>query len=314
MKKILFIIFTVTGINFGIRAQDFHFTQWDRLKLYYSPAETGNDEYKYSAQMMMRSQWRYFLSRPFATYFVSYDMPLKERWGVGGYVAKNEAAWGYNDYRVVASGSYLITNPGQKKHLLKTGLQAGFIHKNLSSLSTFDKQYQDGGFNSELPSGENIGSLTRWMPEFNWGIYYAFLSDDNKWNPSISFAVNHITAPNEAMIGSPSNLPRRFTTTISIPYVIDERNTVQAGVLGMWQGKHQEIMPGIMYQYKLNDPEIKLTGNAMYRINDSFIAGVGLIYKEFTYMFTYDVNVSPLKSYSRNRGALEFSITFKRKK
>ena len=53
-----------------------------------------------------------------------------------------------------------------------------------------------------------------------------------------------------------------------------------------------------------------VVGGASYRWNDAIIAQVGIKHGNNMYRFSYDVNVSPLRTYTNNNGAFEFSIVY----
>lgn len=311
-KRWYMIVIILGGVIRATVAQDFHVTQWEAAALYLNPAHTGERTCHYRASLLNRSQWRYFLARPYNTFYASYDKPLGERWGVGGYVIHNEAAIGFREIRPVISASYLITSPGQQKHVLVTGLQSGIIYKSLGTNSTFDSQYYNGKIDESINSGENIQKLNKVMPELNYGIYYVFLSDDRRWNPQLGLSVLHIITPNEALLGQKSLLPMRFNAYTSVVCQVSERMEIIPKVLLMNQKKHNEIMPGLMYRYYWKEQNVSVMAESCYRLNDAVIAGVGLKYKEFVYRFSYDFNISGLRSYSKNRGAIEFSIIFQR--
>ena len=47
-----------------------------------------------------------------------------------------------------------------------------------------------------------------------------------------------------------------------------------------------------------------------YRLEDAIIAQVGIKHGNNMYRFSYDINTSPLHTYTNNNGAFEFSIVY----
>ena len=47
-----------------------------------------------------------------------------------------------------------------------------------------------------------------------------------------------------------------------------------------------------------------------YRWKDAAVAGVGMRYKQFIGMMSYDFNTSYLRSYTSGRGGFELSLTY----
>src|SRR5690554_4437686 len=177
LKAIL--IASILCLPMTLLGQDYHFSNFDALVTGYQPALTGmSTKYQYQAASQYRSQWRPLSTKPFATFAFSYDMPLNERWGFGGYFANFDGAKVYNSMNFIASSAYRISDPIQNEHILTVGLQAGLIYNNVSNRDLlFESQFDNGRFNSAVPSGENFNSYNHMMPEFNMGIYYKWADD-----------------------------------------------------------------------------------------------------------------------------------------
>lgn len=168
MKKIKVISILILAFVVKTNAQDYHFSQFDALVPTYQPALTGMfKEYNYRAATQYRNQWRPLATKPFSTFAIAYDMPIDQRWGVGAYIINYDGARVFNSFNLVASGAYRITDPGQKDHLLTTGLQMGMIYKNTNNRDLlFDSQYSNGTFNPELEDNEDFQRFSKLMPEF----------------------------------------------------------------------------------------------------------------------------------------------------
>lgn len=312
MKKLILIALICIVVK-GAHAQDFHLSQYDAAAIYQNAAQTGMTENQYRVVFQTRSQWRSFARKPFLSHVATFDMPLNKRWGIGGYLISNEAAVGYNDQHIVLSGAYRISSPEQSKHLLSVGLQAGAINKILNQKLIFDSQYTSGVFDQSIASGENTSNFAKLLPELNMGISYVMSDENSTANPFIGLSVFHITSPNESYFSDAENLPRRFMFYTGCDFKISEKVNVTPRVLGMFQGKSQEINAGITGKYQLNNDDVSLLGEVAYRLDDAIIAGLGLYYKEFLYRISYDINTSGLKQFSGGRGAIEFSIVFRKK-
>ena len=63
-------------------------------------------------------------------------------------------------------------------------------------------------------------------------------------------------------------------------------------------------------EYMLHGSMYSVLFGANYRVNDAVIAQVGLKHRGAMYRFSYDINTSPLKAYTNNNGAFEFSIIY----
>jgi len=318
MKNTLVIILTFVlafSSNKGM-AQDYHFSQFDVLPVRLNPALTGMfKDYAYKSGAIYRNQWRALSVKPFSTFSLSYEMPLKnDRWGIGAYMTNYDGAKIYNEFNLVISGAYRITKPDQDIHILTSGLQAGFINKNINDKElTFNNQYDGGGFNTDLASMETFDRFSKFMPEINLGLYYEYGGVDDL-RLFAGFSLYHITSPKNQFIEStvdPSRLPRRFVLHGGAVYKINPDYTVSLKTREMWQGKASEYYFGgeieYLYERKTNT---RVLGAVYYRVKDALVLGAGIEYKNLTFMMSYDITTSSLNNYNNGYGGLEFSIKF----
>ncbi|MFH0896255.1 MAG: PorP/SprF family type IX secretion system membrane protein [Bacteroidota bacterium] len=295
-----------------ICAQDLHLSQYDAAPVILNPSLTGMfDEQKYRGATQFRSQWSPAGCNYTTTTF-SYDMYLNERWGVGGYIINDDASQFFNSFSFVLSGAYRISEPGQKKLKLYTGLQLGLINKSTKDYKlVFDNQYDNGNFDPDLPSGENFANLHRLLPEVNYGIYYEGAYNEDKLFPYAGFTISHITYPKQSFCGSPdSHLPLKYLLHAGARYLVNEDFTINPKFLFMKQRTATEIMPGINLMYDFKDKEMTGMLGFNYRIKDAAIFNAGFRYKNVSYLLSYDMTVSYLKEYTHTLGGLEFAVVF----
>jgi hypothetical protein len=80
------------------------------------------------------------------------------------------------------------------------------------------------------------------------------------------------------------------------------------------QGPSKETVGGVMYSTKIGDdyqnPDYTLHFGGFLRLNDAFIPVIKLDYNPFSIAFSYDVNVSQLRTASQGQGGLELSVTY----
>ncbi|MFK8045086.1 MAG: PorP/SprF family type IX secretion system membrane protein [Crocinitomicaceae bacterium] len=316
--KYLYLIISICFYNSVLIAQDYHFSQFDVSPIKLNPALTGqNNGVNYTAAMTYRNQWRSLSNKPFSNFNLSYEMPIDRRWGVGGYISNFDGAKVYNEFNMVVSGSYSITRPGNKRYQLTTGLQAGFINKNINDRDlTFNNQYENGGFNPDISSQENLTRLSKFVPEINWGIYYKYLgkSQNSKFIPYGGFSVFHITSPKQEFLEGTEEtdrLPRRFVLHGGALVSFTREFTADIKVLNQWQGRGQEYFFGANFNYKIDySTNTSVSGLLYYRVKDAVVVGFGIDYMSMRFITTYDITTSGLKSFNNSNGALEFSMIF----
>ena len=315
--KYLTLLFIICSYHTGM-SQDYHFSQFDVSPVKLNPALTGkNTEYNYVAAVMYRNQWRNLSNKPFSNFNLSYEMPINGRWGVGGYISNFDGAKVYNEFNLVVSGSYSVSRPGNKKYQLTTGLQAGFINKNINDRDlTFNNQYQDGGFNPDISSQENLERLSKFVPEINFGIFYKYFgkTGNSKVVPYGGFSVFHISSPKQEFLEGTeevSRLPRRFVLHGGAEVKFTREFTADVKFRNQWQGRGSEYFFGSDFNYKIDfATNTSIKALLYYRVKDAFVTGFGIQYMNMTFITTYDITTSTLKEFNSSRGALEFSMLF----
>jgi type IX secretion system PorP/SprF family membrane protein len=294
--------------------QDMQLSQYDASPILLNPALTGmKQNLKYRIVQQYRNQWDAVTRKSFLSSALAYDMNMQQKWGAGAYLVNDNSSRIYNSFSFVLSGAHDITIGNQDKQHLSIGLQAGFIYKTLRlSQYSYDKQYFQGGFDNDLPSGENFERGKRLMPEVNFGFAYTNTDDSKKYHPYGGIAVMHCTNPKNNFLeeADVSHLPLRYVINGGSLVELNDKITLDPKLLIMKQNTAWQFNPGVLVHYTLESSDLHLMGGLFYRVNDAVITQVGLFYKNFIYRISYDFNVSKLKTYSQYKGGIEFSITF----
>lgn len=169
-------------------SQDVQLSQYDASPILLNPGLTGmKQNLKYRVIQQYRNQWDAVTRKSFVTTSLAYDMNIQQNGG-RAYIINDNSSRVYNSFSMVLSGAHDITIGNQDKHHLTVGLQTGFILKSLRlNQYTFDRQYYQGTFDTDLPSGETFERSKRFMPEINFGFAYINTDDAKKissiwWN------------------------------------------------------------------------------------------------------------------------------------
>jgi len=308
---ITFVTALIMKVSYG---QDVQLTQYDASPLLLNPALTGmKNNLKYRFVQQYRNQWDAVARKSFVSTSLAYDMNLQQKWGAGAYIINDNSSRVFNSFSFVLSGAHDITIGNQDKHHLMVGLQSGFILKTLKlNQYSFDKQYHNGIFDTDLPSGETFEKSKRFMPEVNFGFAYINTDDATSYHPYGGIAVWHITNPKSNFLseGEESRLPLRYVIHVGSLFELNEQWIIDPKFLVMKQKNIWQFTPGIITHYISEQNDIHLIGGLSYRVKDAIIAQVGLYYKNFIYRISYDFNISPLKTFSQYKGGVEFTITF----
>ncbi len=317
MKKILIILFALISTLGVIQAQDFHLSQYNSAPLYMNPALSGmyfGEKMDYRITSDYRSQWRSFGIKPFSTFYLGYDMPLKEQFGVGGYLISNRNGnGGMNSIQFMPSGAYRITKDKDGEHQLTAGVQMGIIYNSYDpDRYTYETQFTPDGptvFDQNISSGENFVKVSLVRFEANMGAFYKFKKADWKAHPFFGYSVYNLTRPNQSFSGfGKDKLPMRWVYNLGADYKINEQVNLKPAILLMHQAKANELMIGATGSYLLKDTKYTILGGLNYRNKDAFIITLGMKYDRHEIAFSYDLNTSSLNDYTRGRGAFEFSL------
>lgn len=300
MAKKLIVLFTVlvsSGFWTDLSAQDPQFTQFYANPLYLNPAFAGTARCPRIC-MNYRNQWPN-LSGTFVTYSASYDQHIDAiSGGLGLLVTQDDAGRGTLK-TTTASLIYSYHLAVTREFSLKLGLQAGFFQKALdrSKLNFGDMIDARRGFvwntNEVIPS-QNKSNL-----DFSAGV----LGYSKRY--FIGFAANHITQPDEGLLGT-SKLPIKFTG--------------HAGaIIPLEKGGETYISPNVLFQQQQNFSQLNLgvyfvknqfVGGLWYRNQDAFIVLVGVQTDHFKIGYSYDVTVSKLASNTAGSHEISLQIQF----
>lgn len=313
MKNRIIVLFILLPV-IKLAGQDIHMSQYDASPVILNPALTGaGKNMKYRIVNQYRNQWDAIARKSYVSTAFSYDSPFKEKWGLGGYLLNDNSSRVFNSFNFVISGSHDITIGEQEKHKLCVGLQTGIIHKKIRSRDyTFDRQYINGGFDTDIPAGESFEKEFKILPEINIGFSYINTDENQKYSPYGGIALFHILNPkdNFTSIGHESRLPIRYLFNSGCKLKIKENFILDPNILIMRQRNVNEFNFGLRSYNEIKGADLTLISGVNYRLKDAVILHAGVFYKNFIYRISYDFNVSPLWHFSNYRGGLEFSLTF----
>ena len=295
----------------GMSAQDGQLSQYDAAPMLLNPALTGMFEQgDFRMSSNVRSQWN-SLSSSFLTTSFGYDIAMQDRYGFGTYLTNYNMAGIMNTFQAGGSAAYNVLGKGAKASL-SGGVGLGLIYKKINDQQlVWDAQYDDGYFDTDLPSGENIERAGRLMPDISIGIAYRSMNVNKRVNPFGNFALFHVTTPDESILRTTkSDIPIRWSVNGGAR--IEVTPDIFLVPMGLYwrQGADQMIHAGMMGEIGIPGSVYSGVAGVSYRLNDAIIAQVGLKHKNAMYRFSYDVNTSKLGQYTNKNGAYEFSVIY----
>jgi type IX secretion system PorP/SprF family membrane protein len=325
MKKIFskIILLACSGliVTGAAHAQDIHFSQFYETAILRNPALTGIFTEDYKVGVQYRNQWS-SIGKPFRTGEVSAEM----RFAVGhssdylsigllGYYDK-AGRINFQTTGVYPAINYNKSLEDNHSSYLSVGFTGGFVQRSIDlSKMTFDNQYQNGGYNGSLGSGEQMPDpkLDHW--DLGAGISFnSSFGQDNRNSYFLGMSAYHFTHPKQSFYNDANviNLQTRWNMNAGISLTFDDAWSTQLYGNYMLQGSYQEIIAGGLLRWSkfnnLNRRDFAFSGGVFYRVNDAVIPTVKLEYKGQAFEFSYDVNISTLRTVSNLRGGFEISF------
>ncbi|MEY4605098.1 MAG: hypothetical protein RIT43_2390 [Bacteroidota bacterium] len=330
MKKPITIISVFVCLLGGFaEAQDAHFSQFDKLPMVLNPGLAGLN-FKTQANATYRSQWT-SINAAFNSIASSFDQRIQGK-GKNSFFGVGLSA--ISDYTGSRLGSGLDIKMGGSGHIklnemstLGLGIQAGLIQKTINAGGLqWGSQYDGNAYNPALLNAEGIALNNVKSLDAAAGIVYSYNESDflritgNKtFQFTTGLTVSHLNKPKNSFNGSDERLPMKFAafgnSLVSLP---NSTLSIGPSFLYQLQGKFSELLVGTRFRFMLQEAS-KFTGfrtasaaslGVYLRNKDALIAMLQYEISNYSIGFSYDMNISSLKSYSNLRGGFEISLRY----
>ena len=312
-------------------AQDVHFTQYGLQPLLQSPAMAGIG-HDMRAVLQYRNQWA-SVTTPFTTTAFSYDMQLKQKRGKAGFLAL-----GVNFFSDKAGDAKLKSSQGGlsvayhirtgQNSTLGAGLMGGFGQRSIDpSGLQWGEQYDDNGYNSQLPTGESLTAQSFTFVDMGLGGVWHYNSTkgnndvvaNQSTQATLGFGYFHVTRPTYTFLGAEEQLNAKLVLHGSARLALGGGNSaIVPAFQYSKQGPSSEFMLGAMFRYILT-PTSKVTGvnkgsavsmGPVLRTKDAVAIAALLEFGHMAFGLSYDLNTSDLSKASNGQGAFELAIRF----
>ena len=322
-------VFILSGfISYG---QDAQFSQFYASSLYLNPALAGAEpDLTFSSNY--RQQWRSIV-QPYSTNQVSLILPYhvqkikdSHKGGIGFSFYNDKAGDGnLKTLGVNLSAAYNVAISSNGLNYLSFGMQAGIIQKSIDYTNLeWGSQYNPGtGFDPNQSVNEANILTNRLYPDVSAGIIYYYNAAKNYHFTDLSAYAGisgyHLNEPNESFLKTKSSkLPMLLKAHAGFEYNISKKINLSPNAIIMMQNMKYQVNAGLYLTYALKQSNFGVVNSTnlilggWYRLDDAFIASMGLSGSWYTLGFSYDVNSSSLRNYTSGRGAYEVSLTLRR--
>ena len=328
MKRILLVITVLAFLPFaGFSQQDIHFSQFNASPLHINPSTAGLFPGGYRIANNYRVQWQ-SVSEAFTTIGAAVDFPF-----ITEVFEDDHFGLGFSFVNDVTGDSKMTTNQGnltvsygkaldrKQAHFFSVGLQAGYAQRSIDYGELFwDKQFNVVGFNTALPSGEDLTKETVEYFDMAGGLTY-FYSNHKNFKANFGIGMFHLTKPDIAFRGLQGQ------EDIFYRYVY--HGGIEAGnwdnvivwnpnFMYVRQGPNRITMIGTDIKFLLKSAtkftgyikESSLALGGYYRHRDAIVATSTLNLGGLSIGLSYDFNVSGLSNASSGLGGPEFMLRY----
>jgi type IX secretion system PorP/SprF family membrane protein len=331
-KLFAFVLVLILAMS-AAQAQEIQFSQWYASSLYLNPALAGMES-DASFNTNVRSQWS-SVSNNNVTSQLSGIVPLisgierkRHVGGVGLSIFSDVAGSGSirrSGFR--ATGAY-SKGFGNDLHRISIGGQVGITQGALDLNNTrWPEQYSNAlGYDPSVPVTLQGFSNVNYYPIVNAGVFYSYNPSKNYYRAGTSIfsglAVSNITNPNQSFFDgkeAKSGMIYKYHGGVEL-HTNAKINFGPQLLVAYTENIDPQINAGLYLNYRLNESPFGLLGGTdlvlggWYRVQDAFIASIGLSNNNYTVGFSYDATTSSLSSFNSGRGAYELSFSIRNAK
>ena len=299
-------------------AQDLHFSQFFEAPLSRNPALAGLFEGDVKVQLLYRNQWS-SVTVPYQTGSLGGQYKFGVGKGDDFVTAGLQVLWdkagtvALNTTHLLPVINYHKSLNGDKNRYLSLGFIGGWVSRRLDrSKVTTNNQYDGFGYNGSLPDGETFMSNYSYFDAGVGMSYNSSIGENKNNNFYLGLAYHHFNKPINSFYSSLQHLPK-WVGSAGVRTAMGDLSYLTINADVSIQGPFKEWIGGAMFSRKIGDeevPDYMIHAGAYLRWNDAIIPVVKLDYNPFSIAFSYDMNISELRTASQGRGGFELSLSY----
>jgi type IX secretion system PorP/SprF family membrane protein len=305
-------------------AQDIHFSQFFETPLLRNPALAGIFTGDFRIQAVYRNQWN-AVTVPYQTTSLNAEYKLPVGHGddfltIGGEILYDKSGTvAMTATHVLPVLNYHKSLSAERNMYLSAGFSAGIVQRKIDqSKITTNSQFNGSSYDPTLSNGETFSNAGYLYFDGSAGISFNTQIGENADN-NIFFgaAYEHFNKSAKVSFYNSSNLELvpKIIFSAGVKMSVNDYTYLTFHADYSKQGVSTEMIGGMLYSLKLDDPTEPhniISGGAFIRWNDAIIPVVKFDMKPLTFAFSYDVNISALKTASQGRGGFELSLSYQK--
>jgi type IX secretion system PorP/SprF family membrane protein len=208
---------------------------------------------------------------------------------------------------------------GEKNTYLSLGFMGGMVQRSIDrSKITTASQYDGSGYNPFLDINENVVDYNKTYGDASVGLSFNSQIGESEYdNFFIGAAYHHFNRPQNSFYRNPAiELDPKWVYSFGLRMGLNPNTYLDVQGDFNKQGTYTEILAGAMVGFALSGYDFKeslynIHFGGFVRWNDAIIPVIKLDFLPFSAAFSYDVNVSQLRTASQGRGGFELSISYR---
>jgi Type IX secretion system membrane protein PorP/SprF len=193
------------------------------------------------------------------------------------------------------------------------GFMGGVVSRTLDrDKVTTSSQFDGFTWNGLLPDGETFGSSYSYF-DLNIGMSYnSSLGGNDKNNFFLGAAYHHLNEPRNSFYTELTHVPK-WVLSGGLRFTMGDISYMTFYSDYSKQGGFSEFIGGATYSRMFGDyerPDLTLHVGTYLRWQDALVLTTKIDFDPIAIGFSYDVNVSSLRTASEGRGAFEFSLNY----
>jgi type IX secretion system PorP/SprF family membrane protein len=320
-KRLVTLALLILAI-FG-KGQDVHFSQFYEAPIWRNPSLAGLFQGDIRFQGIFRTQWG-AVTVPYQTgsFNGEYKMPVG---GANDYLTMGlqilydrAGSTRFTTTHLLPVINYHKALSGEKNTYLSVGFMGGMVQRSIDrSKITTSSQFDGSGFNPFLDINENIANYNIVYGDASVGMSFNSQMGESEYdNFFLGAAYHHFNRPANSFYRNPEvELNPRWVYSGGVRMGITPNTYLDIQADYSKQGAYTEVMAGAMVGFALSGYDFKesqynIHFGAFTRWGDAIIPVIKIDYLPFSASFSYDVNVSQLRTASMGRGGFEFAISY----
>jgi len=304
------------------KGQDIHFSQFFETPLLRNPSLAGIFKGDIRAQMVYRTQWNNITD---AYRTGSFNIEFKKPIGKGDDFLTIGAQVMYDKAGTIALTSthilpvlnYQKSLSTDKNMYLSLGFMGGLVQRRIDqSKMTTNSQYNGIAYDPSLNNGESFSKTSYSYLDASVGMSFnSQLGENENNNFYAGLAYHHFNKSNKISFYGNINLEMqpKWVGSLGIRMNVSEESYCTLYGDYSKQGTYAETVAGLIYSYRLGDPEdprYVLHLGSMVRLKDALIPVLKIDIGKMAVSASYDANISQLRNASYGRGGFELSLGY----